>query len=368
MKVAIIVEYRPSDIPVKQSLMIERQPLHPKTGILLVNLGTPAYLQRFAVSSWLTEFLMDPDVVDLPWPLRALLVHGLIRHVRTPKTLEAYRKIWTPDGSPLLVHMRQLAIALQQTMHMKVVVGMRYGDTDLREGLARLSIAGIEDVLVAPLYPQYAQATTGSSWRKVREVAKEFDLSLRCLPPFYADDGYLSALACHIAGPMAESDALLFSYHGLPVRHIKNADPSGTHCLQAEKCCGGAHDTHATCYRHQAMITSERVADQLNLGDKPYFVSFQSRFGLAQWLQPFTDQLLAALPAKGITKLCVVCPSFVADNLETLEEINIRGREIFMQAGGKAFHFVPCLNTEQNWVLALSHLCLLALQDSNPEH
>lgn len=333
------------------------------TGILLMNLGTPRAIKRKMIRHWLVEFLMDKEVIGLPWIFRTILVRGIIQYMRSKWLSDAYGRIWTAEGSPLLVHMRELALSLEQLSGMKVVVGMRYGLPNFREAFARLHLKGIKHVLVAPLYPQYATATTRSGWNKAQQVAEGFDMSLQCLPPFYNDSGYINALANSITKPLAASDALLLSYHGLPVRQVKGASKGcQLECGQSRKRCGNDAKARTTCYQYQAMATSQAVVDKLALGDKPYFVSFQSRFGADKWLQPFTEKLLEELPDKGITKLCVASPSFVADNLETLDELNIRGRKIFMDAGGVSFHVVPCLNTNEDWVLALQNLCMLVLQ------
>lgn len=342
--------------------MIKEEFTAKTTGILLMNLGTPSASTSRKIKHWLVEFLMDEEVISLPWLLRTLLVRGIIQYTKSLSLSAAYSRIWTDEGSPLLVNMRELALRMEKLGGMKVVVGMRYGLPNLREAFARLHIKGIKNVLVAPLYPQYATATTRSGWNKAKQVAEEWDMSLTCLPPFYNDPGYTGALAKSIAEPLATCDALLFSYHGLPEQQVRRASPDCIlECTIDQDCCEGNRCAQATCYKYQAMATSKAVAKQLNLGGKPYFVSFQSRFGMAKWLQPFTAKMLAELPAKGITKLCVVSPSFVTDNLETLDELNIRGRKTFMDAGGSVFNFVPCLNAGEDWVMALNSLCMLAL-------
>ncbi len=330
-----------------------------RQAILLVNLGSPASPSPEDVKPYLDEFLMDPYVLDIPTPLRALLVRGLILNTRPRATGAAYAKIWTSEGSPLIVMSRHAQRALEVELHLPVGLAMRYGAPSIAQGLAELrQRAGeIDDLIVVPMYPHYAMAST-----KTVEVAVEAALAGSGLPhrfvgPFFDDPAYLEALAAKARARIpAGTQYVLFSYHGIPQRHLRKVDPSGSHCLATIDCCERPSIAHATCYRHQIIGTTEGVARRLGLQRNEYGFAFQSRLG-GGWLEPFTDKELLAYPARGITRLAVICPSFVADCLETLEEIAIRGRTSFLAAGGEAFTYVPCLNDDPAWIAALAALC-----------
>ncbi len=300
---------------------------------------------------------MDPEVIDSPWPIRALVVKAFILPFRPKQTAEAYRKIWRADGSPLLANSKALATALTDRVDSPVALAMRYGQPSIEHGVAQLTNAGVDEILLIPLYPQHAASTRTTTVTKVRAILRDQSrpIALRVLPPFYSDAGYLRVLTASVRDALpAAFDLLLFSYHGLPERHIERADPTGAHCLKRADCCESPSPAHATCYRHQAFATSRAVARALELPEERWRVSFQSRLGRLPWLEPYTDQVLAQLPGEGIKKLVVACPAFVADNLETLEEIEMRGREIFIAAGGEALTLVPCLNARPDWIELLA--------------
>jgi ferrochelatase len=334
-----------------------------RQAILLVNLGSPASTATADVRTYLDEFLMDPLVLDIPTPLRALLVKGLILNTRPAKSAEAYAKVWTPDGSPLIVISERTRAALETHAGVPVGLGMRYGEPSIPHAIdALLARAGaIDEVIVVPMYPHYAMAST-----KTVEVAVDAAMHGRGVrhhftPPFFADAGYLDALAARIrADRPAEPHYLLFSYHGIPKRHVRKMDPTGDHCLQSADCCTTPSVAHATCYRHQVITTTERVAERLGLAKTEYGLAFQSRLG-GGWLEPFTDKELALLPGRGVKHLAVVCPAFVADCLETLEEIEMRGRETFMEAGGTSFSYIRCVNDDPAWIAALAAIALAPL-------
>ncbi len=332
----------------------------PSRGILLVNLGSPASTSVADVRTYLDEFLMDPEVIDSPWIVRALVVKGFILPFRPKRTAAAYREIWQPEGSPLLAHSKALRNAVAAQVACPVLLAMRYGEPRIEAAIEELAAAGVQEILLMPLYPQHAASTRKTTIAKVRETLRRVapSIALRVLPPFYDLPGYQGVLATSIREALPEQfDQLLFSYHGLPERHIERADPTGAHCLKRADCCSTPSDAHASCYRYQAFATSRAVATLLALSEEQWQVSFQSRLGRLPWLSPYTDQLLAELPGRGVRKLAVACPAFVADNLETLEEIDIRGRETFMNAGGEQFTLVPCLNTRPDWVDVLAHWC-----------
>lgn len=330
-------------------------------GILLVNLGTPAACETRAVRGYLDEFLMDPYVLDVPWPVRRLIVSAFILPFRPQRSARAYSKIWNAagagTGSPLLYYSEALAAAVRAHVDMPCALAMRYGQPSLAAGLDALTAQGVDDLLLVPLYPQFADSTCTTTVKRVRALAGDA-VRVRVLPPFHARDGFVAAQAAVVREHLPERwDHLLLSYHGLPERHLTRADPTGKHCLASADCCEVASPAHATCYRHQCRVTSARLAAALEIDAGRCTVSFQSRLGRLPWLQPYTDQTLAALPARGVRHLVVACPAFVADNLETLEEIGITGRETFLGAGGETFTLIPCLNDRADWAATLAGWC-----------
>ena len=329
------------------------------SAVLLVNLGSPASPRAADVKPYLDEFLMDPYVLDIPAPLRALLVRGVILNTRPAKSAAAYAKIWTAAGSPLVVISRELRAALEAEMRVPVGLAMRYGEPSIAHGLAELRArtGASDELVVVPLYPHYAMASTKTVEAAVEDALAGAGIPFRFVGPFYNDRAYLDALAARARAVIpADTQHVLFSYHGIPKRHLRKMDPTGSHCLQSETCCTTPSLAHATCYRHQIIATTEGVAQRLGLPAGEYSFAFQSRLG-GGWLEPFTDRELLALPGRGITRLAVICPSFVADCLETLEEMAIRGKASFLQAGGEAFTYVPCLNDDPAWIAALAALC-----------
>jgi len=330
-----------------------------REAILLVNLGSPASPTAADVKPYLDEFLMDPDVLDIPEFARKLLVRGLILNTRPAKSAEAYAKIWTDEGSPLIVISRKTRAALEASAGMPVGLAMRYGEPSIAHGLAELlQRAGeIDELIVVPLYPHYAMASTKTVETAVEAAMRGMGIPYRFVPPFYDDPGYLDALCARLRADVPpDTEFVLFSYHGIPQRHVRKMDPTGTHCLRSATCCSTPSAAWATCYRHQVIATMESAAARIGLEKGRYGFAFQSRLG-GGWLEPFTDKELAAFPARGIKRLAVVCPSFVADCLETLEEIDIRGRETYMDAGGAAFAYVRSLNDDPAWIAALAALC-----------
>jgi ferrochelatase len=335
-----------------------------KQAVLLVNLGSPASADPADVKRYLDEFLMDPYVLDIPTPLRALLVKGYILNTRPAKSAEAYAKIWTEDGSPLITISERTRAALEARMGLPVGLAMRYGEPSIFNGILELiARAGeIDELTVVPMYPQYAMASTQTVEAAVARSLDNRNIRYRFVPPFYSDAGYLDASAALIRRNYpARTDYVLFSYHGIPKRHLRKTDPTGKHCLSSEACCMMSSPAHATCYRHQIIETTEKLAKRLGLKNGQYGFAFQSRLG-GGWLEPFTDIELTKLPAQGKKRIVVVCPSFVADCLETLEEMAIRGHDSFMEAGGESFTYLPCLNDDPRWIDALAALC------KEPEH
>ncbi|MBI3181274.1 MAG: ferrochelatase [Myxococcales bacterium] len=330
-------------------------------GLLLVNLGTPDAPRAPEVRRYLREFLSDPLVIDLSPPARWALLQLVILPFRPSRSAEAYRKIWTEGGSPLLVHGRALAeaVAKELAAEYHVELGMRYGSPSVSSALAALRGRGVEELTVLPLYPQLSLSTTQSTVERVKGLLTSEWPGARAkwVPPFYASSGFLDAFA-EVARPVLESgrpEQVLFSFHGLPVRQLRRMDPGGKHCLSSPSCCERISEANRGCYRAQAFETARRLAVRLELPPDRYGVSFQSRFG-ARWIEPFTDVRIRALARSGVGRLAVVCPAFVADCLETLEEIGIRGRESFLAEGGRELTLVPSLNAHPAWVRAVAEL------------
>ena len=331
-----------------------------KRAVVLMNLGSPDSTKVSDVKKYLDEFLMDERVIDKPWLFRALLVKGIIVPFRAPKSAEAYRSIWTEEGSPLLVISRQLRDALQKEIEEPVTIAMRYGNPSPQSAFDELvkNNPDLEEVIAVPLYPHYAM----SSYETAVEYAKEqhtkggYGFRLHFIQPYYNHDAYIAALADSIAPHLeGDWDHILFSYHGVPERHILKGDVTGRHCLKVENCCAVPSAAHEFCYRHQCFATTQLVVEKLNLPEGKWSQSFQSRLGRDPWLQPYTAARLEALPKEGIKKLVVVCPAFVSDCLETLEEIAVEGKEIFLHAGGSHFEMIPCLNVHPLWVRTLAN-------------
>jgi len=327
--------------------------------LLLVNLGSPASTEVADVRRYLNQFLMDPYVVDLPWPLRRLLV-SLILLKRPAASAHAYASIWWQDGSPLVVLSKRLQEAMQaQWTQGPVELAMRYGEPSIETVLKGLAAQGIQQVTLAPLYPQFADSTTTTVIEEVRRVVRAANLDMRfsLLAPFYDQPEYIDALV-DSARPYLEQDFdhLLLSFHGLPERHLRKLDPS-KHCLKGPDCCRTAPpQVLATCYRAQCLRSAAAFAERMGLGPEQWSVSFQSRLGRDKWIEPYTESRLEALAGQGVKKLLVMCPAFVADCIETLEEIGDRGLEQFQAAGGESLQLVPCLNDHPSWVAALKTL------------
>jgi len=308
-----------------------------------MNTGSPDSPDVNAVRRYLGEFLMDPHVIDLPWLVRTFLVKGIILRTRPPESAKAYQKIWTESGSPLIAHCRQLTEQLNNQFDDPVEMVMAYGNPSVDEGVDKLLKAGVDEVFLLPMFPHYAMATTGSCVASVNAVLKKKNphISLHVAPPFYIEPTYIQALAASLADV---EEHILFSYHGLPERHLKKTDPTGNHCLASPDCCEKESPAHATCYRHQCFETTRAVVAVAGIPKERYTIAFQSRLGRDKWLEPALDTLLKELPSKGIKKLAVICPSFFCDCLETLEEIEVRGKATFLAAGGESFRMIPCLN------------------------
>lgn len=321
-----------------------------------MNLGSPEKPKPDALRLYLEEFLMDERVLDYPELVRHLVVKGFILPTRPARSAEAYRLIWWPEGSPLVVLSRRVQQALQARTRLPVALGMRYGQPSARAALSELLDAGVREIFAIPLFPHYAMSTIESAVVKVRAELHALapDAELHIQPPYYDDPAYIHALVESTRPHLREYEHLLFSYHGLPERHIRKTDPTHAHCLHSEDCCEMPSMAHSTCYRHQIKRTTSAFVQALDIPAEKYSISYQSRLGRDKWLQPSTEAKLAELASRGVRRLKVICPAFVADCVETLEEIGIRGRSVFMEAGGEEFELVPCLNDHPAWIDALA--------------
>lgn len=338
-------------------------------GVLLVNLGSPEAPTPPAVRRYLRDFLMDGRVLDAPWPIRWCIVHLAILPRRPAASAQAYRKVWTEEGSPLIVTSRKVQAALQAQFEIPLELAMRYPNASVPEALNRLAARGVNAVHLIPLFPHYAMSSYETAVEHVRRsAAKQANApELTVEPPFYAHPDYLEALAeTAREGLTGAWDHLLFSFHGIPERHLRKSDPTGGHCLASPDCCEGDHPAHATCYRHQCRQTMRLLTQRLALDPGRCSLAFQSRLGRDPWLRPYTDTELTRLAEAGVRRLRVICPAFVSDCLETLEEIGMRGRETFLAAGGEKFDLIPCLNEHPRWLDALSGMVRRFLDGAGP--
>lgn len=327
---------------------------------MLMNLGSPDSTKVKDVKEYLLEFLMDGRVIDYPYLLRSLLVKGIIVPFRAKKSAKAYRSIWTAQGSPLIHTTRQVQDLLEKAMGLPVEIAMRYRKPSPEEAFSKLlqKQPDIEEVVAVPLYPHYAMSSYETAVEQVKEIhaANKYPFSLKIVPPYYNHPSYLEALAESIRPYLSEDyDHILFSYHGVPKRHIRKSDVTGSHCLSSGDCCSIPSEAHKYCYRHQCLATTGMIAGMLKLPPGKFSNSFQSRLG-SGWLEPFTDKQLEEMPGRGIKNLLILCPAFVSDCLETLEEIAEEGRETFLHAGGERFKMIPCLNTSARWIESLGVL------------
>jgi len=326
------------------------------TGIWLLQLGTPDEPSASACRRYLREFLSDPRVIDIPTPLRWLFVNLFVVPFRSPKTAKAYRKIWASGAkSPLLHYSEQFTIGLQKYFHetAEVRLSMRYQNPSMEEGWKEWKRLAPQRILIVPLYPQYSSAATGSSLERVFEFmdGEETIPSISVVPAFYNVDPFIDIWVRRARAMQIQNyDHLLISFHGLPERQIKKADPSQSYCLIQPDCCNRSTIENPFCYRAQCFHTAQIIANRLQLSKEQWSVSFQSRLGRTPWIRPYTDEILKTLAQNGKKRIGVICPSFVSDCLETLEEIAIRGRETFLSAGGQELIHIPCPNDDPDWI------------------
>ena len=329
----------------------------PKRAVLLVNLGSPDSTEVPDLRRYLREFLGDARVIDLkPRWLAKFLVNCVIVPTRAPKSAKAYREIWTPQGSPLVVTsmnvQKKLVSALGPETH--VFLAMRYGTPSLASVLQAVAAAGVDELLLMPQYPHYAMSSWETVVVKVQDEAKRHAprTKIACVQPFYEDADYIEALY-QVSKPHLEANAhdhVLFSYHGIPERHLRVGDASKAHCTVAPDCCNSCSAAHAMCYKAQITKTTQAFVKRAGLPDGKWSISFQSRLAGEPWLSPYTDHEFERLPKAGKKRLLVFTPAFVADCLETLEEIAGEGKEQFLHAGGEFFHHVPCLNDQAPYI------------------
>ncbi len=333
-----------------------------KRAVLLVNLGSPDSTDVSAVRRYLNEFLMDPYVIQLPWILRRLIVGLFILPFRPKASAHAYKSIWTSEGSPLIVISMNLLKAVQDRTHIPVRMAMRYGSPGIESQVLEISqLNDIDEILLVPLYPHFAESTITTTIAETERVLEKHGLSmnLKVVKPFYDHPGYIEALVNSAQPWVSEQskyDHVLFSYHGLPEMHVTGIDPTGTHCLKQENCCSLPSPAHETCYRHQVFRTTECFVAATGLRQEQYTIAFQSRLGRARWLEPSTNDTLIELAKSGVKNLLVLCPAFVSDCLETLEEIELQGTETFKSHGGESLTLIPCLNDNPVWVDKLTDL------------
>jgi ferrochelatase len=331
-----------------------------RTGVLLLNVGTPTDPSVASVRRYLAEFLSDPRVITLPAWQRWLLLHGIILRFRPRRSAEAYRKVWTERGSPLAVHSREFTLGLVEALGGDHVVrlGMRYGTPSIRSAFEELVAEDVAVIRVLPLFPQYSSSAWGTAVAEVYRLAARSTHvpALDVLAPFPDDPAFIHCFANRARGVIEDwrPDRVLMSYHGLPEQHMIDVAPSCRGCLEAGGACAPVAAENRACYRAHCFATSRALARALDLEEDRYEVSFQSRLGRQPWILPHTDRRLIELPGEGARRVLVLCASFVADCLETLEEIAIRGAEDFRRHGGEELRLVPSLNAGSDWIAAVA--------------
>ena len=328
-------------------------------GVLLVNLGSPESPTAKDVKPYLDEFLMDKYVIDVPFLLRALLVRGIILQTRPKKSAAAYAKIWWKEGSPLVVISQRMQKKVQSLTDIPVALAMRYGTITILKGLQEVKEKGVTEVMLFPLYPQHAMASTTTILVLAEELRQKHfpEMTFTIVPAFYNKPGYIKALANSIKKYLDtfEYDHLLFSYHGIPKRHIRKTDITKSHCKIDGSCCNTPSPAHEFCYRHQCYETTKQVVQYLGIPEGKYSQTFQSRLAGDKWLTPYTDVEINKMPGQGIKKLAVVTPAFVSDCLETLEEIAMEANHEFKENGGEEFMAIPCMNDDDEWCETVAH-------------
>ena len=324
----------------------------------MINLGSPDSTSIKDVRRYLDEFLMDERVIGKSYWFRWFLVKVIILNTRPRKSAKAYKKIWWKEGSPLIVLSKRLFDKVTKLVKFPVALAMRYGSISIFKGLKELDDKGVKNITVLPLYPHYAMSSYETVVEKVKdEVKTNFPhLKIKTVEPFYNDKKYIDLLCKKIKSTISkiDYDHILFSYHGIPISHLKISDPTNSHCYKVKDCCNNHSDAHKFCYKHQVLETTELVIKKLKIDKNKYSNAFQSRLPNEAWLKPYTDDELVRLAKEGKKKLVIVTPAFVTDCLETLEEIAMEGKEEFLEAGGESYHYVPCLNDDDDWAKLIS--------------
>lgn len=338
-----------------------------KTGILLINLGSPDAPTAQKVRPYLRQFLSDPRVLDINPVVRTLILNLFILPFRPAKSAHAYSQIWTKEGSPLINYGKSLTKKVQSILDQSepnrysVKLAMRYGNPSIEKAIKEFDKEGIIDITVLPLFPQYASASTGSAVEEVYRVSsKLWNIPhIKVVDPFYNNDKFISNFAETFTSQTTGKsfDHYLFSYHGLPERHVKKSDlTQGKFCLQSDNCCSKMTFENQHCYRAQCFETTRLLAEKLNIPKEKWSISFQSRLGSDPWIKPWTDEVIVDLPKKGIKSLAIFSAAFVADCLETLEEIGIRAKEDFIKAGGEGCQLIYSLNDNDSWAETVAEL------------
>ncbi len=327
-----------------------------KQGILIVNLGTPDSTSEGDVRKYLKEFLSDPYVIDIPALFRWALLKFFILPKRPAESAEAYKKIWTKRGSPLMFHTVDYCKALQKELKIPVACSMRYQSPSIEEGVKELVQAGVDHIVAWPVFPQYSLAAYETAAVKVRKVVSKLGFSGKLdLVPAVFDDPLFAKAFSTVAHEATEKkgfkpDHYLMSFHGVPERHCRKTVDKGYPCTKNKDCCDTLRSENINCYRAQCVVSAKVIAKEMGLGDDQWTIGFQSRLGRTPWIQPYTDELLPKFAGQGVKNLAVLCPSFVSDCLETLEEIQMRAKEDFVKAGGEDLFLIPSLNASDVWV------------------
>lgn len=330
-----------------------------KKGVILLNLGSPDSTSTSDVRTYLDQFLSDPRVLDINPIVRTIILKLFILPKRPAQSAEAYSKVWTDQGSPLIVTSKEQQKLVQQNTDIPVYLAMRYGSPSTESIVREMQQDGIDDLLIIPLYPHYAMSSYESAVVELTDQLRAHgmaDIQTTLVQPFYNDPSYIDALWSSIEPTFKDSGAhLMMSFHGIPERQVKKSDPSHAHCLMVNGCCDKPHPAHATCYRHQCYATAHALMDKAGLSKQDVTISFQSRLLKDPWLKPYTDFEIERLANEGIKNLKVICPAFITDCLETLEEIAMAGKEQFLSLGGEEFELIPCLNTHPAWIQWLTN-------------
>lgn len=322
-------------------------------GILLVNLGSPDSTSIPDVRRYLKQFLNDPRVIHGSKFTRWVVVNLLILPFRPKNTAHAYSRVWTQEGSPLIVTSKKVQKLLQKEIDLPIELGMSYGNPSIPSAIKKLKDAGVTEFFAIPLYPHYAMSSYETAVAAIHDAAKKCgnEMNFETMQPFYKEEGYIDALVERAKPYLKEDfDHILFSFHGLPVSHLRATDPTQIHCCRKKMCCKSSSPAHATCYKHQCLETVRIFTEKARLPENKYSVSYQSRLTKEPWLEPYTDKTIEELPKNGVKKLLIMSPAFVTDCLETLEELDMAGKEAFLKAGGEDYKMIPCLNEHPMWI------------------